>query len=117
MTQTAEALCSLKCKPCEGGVDPMTLGEAQAQLTELDGWSLDDAGKMISKEWNLGTFANCLDAIQTAGEVAESEDHHPDLLLHGYRHLKIMLTTHAISGLSENDFIVAAKIDAALATG
>ena len=70
---------------------------------------------MISRKWALKNFIEALALVNKAGEIAEEDQHHPDLHLTGYRNLRIDLTTHAIGGLSENDFILAAKLDAAAA--
>ena len=99
------------CVPCEGGVPTVHRSEAEAYLVSLPGWELDRESKRIAKKINGGTFMGVIDWINRIAELAESEQHHPDLHLTGYRHLTIELTTHAIGGLSENDFILAAKID------
>ncbi len=90
----------------------MTLEAAREQLKTLDGWEMDDAGKSIHKTWNRKNFVKALDFCNRIGSLAEAEGHHPDLHLTGYRHLRVVITTHAIGGLSINDFILAAKIDA-----
>lgn len=103
-----------KCQPCEGGVEPATADEARRQIAELDsGWQLSEDGKMISRTWRFKNFVQAMKLLNLAADLAEQDQHHPDLHLTGYRNLKIDLTTHAIDGLSENDFILAAKIDAA----
>lgn len=112
MAVTAEQLCSVTCKPCEGGVDPMTHAEAEDQLKELAGWNLVDDGKAIEKTWSLKNFVACVERTQSVCDVAEADQHHPDVYIESYNQLRIRLWTHAIGGLSENDFIVAAKIDA-----
>ena len=74
-------------------------------------WELADSGTAIVRKFNCGNFSNAVELLHRIAELAESEQHHPDLHLTGYRNLRVELTTHAIGGLSENDFIVAAKID------
>jgi 4a-hydroxytetrahydrobiopterin dehydratase len=111
MAQSTEELLQKKCKPCEGGVDPMTPAEAEEQLGTLEGWSISDDGKRIGKKWVVKNFMAAMDFFNRVASLAESEGHHPDLHLVGYRNVTIELWTHAIDGLSENDFIVAAKID------
>jgi len=106
-----DALSTQKCKPCEGGVDACTLEEANAQLEKLDGWKLIDDGKRIRKEWVVKNFMAGMTFFNQVAEVAEADGHHPDLHIAGYRNVAIELWTHAIDGLSENDFILAAKID------
>ena len=110
---SASQLTAKKCKPCEGGVEPCSVEFAKSQLDSLKDWDLSDDGHMISRRWKLKNFVQAMKLVNAAAEVAEAEQHHPDLHLTGYRNVQIDLTTHAIGGLSENDFIVAAKIDAA----
>ncbi len=100
-----------KCMPCEGGVDPCTLSEAEEQLTELEGWYLTRDRQRIRKDWKAKHFMAGMDFFSKVAEVAEQDGHHPDLHIEGYRNVSIELWTHAIGGLSENDFILAAKID------
>ncbi|WP_145249667.1 4a-hydroxytetrahydrobiopterin dehydratase [Aeoliella mucimassa] len=109
--QSADELTLKKCLPCEGGVDPCTLGEAEAQLGELSGWYLTHDGQRIRKDWCVKSFMAGMQFFNRCAELAEEDGHHPDLHLEGYRNLSVELWTHAIGGLSENDFILAAKID------
>lgn len=109
--QGTEQLVGKKCKPCEGGVEACTLNEAQRQLEQLDGWQLTHEGQRIRKQWVVKNFMSGLDFFHRVAELAETDGHHPDLHLEGYRNVAIELWTHAIGGLSENDFILAAKID------
>mgnify|MGYP003382413414 CR=1 FL=1 len=111
--QTAEQLSSRTCLPCEGGVEPCAIDHSRRQLAALHDWQLDDAGKLIWREWKLKNFVQAMKLVNAAAELAEQEQHHPDLHVTGYRHVRIELTTHAIGGLSENDFILASKIDSA----
>ena len=110
----AAPLSSRKCKPCEGGVEPLPLTAAQALLRDVPGWELVE-GNAIRKTVKCKDFLDAVALIQKIAPVAEAEDHHPDLHLTRYRKLTIELSTHAIGGLSENDFILAAKIDQILA--
>ena len=110
--QTVEQLTAKKCLPCEGGVDPYPLDVAGEQLTRLDGWYLTHNGQRIRKEWTVKHFMAAMNFFNRVAEVAEADGHHPDLHLEQYRKVAIELWTHAIGGLSENDFILAAKIDA-----
>ena len=109
--QAAEQLIGKKCKPCEGGVDPCTLPEAEQQLSQLDGWYLTHDGQRIRKDWTVKSFMAGMRLFNKVAELAEQDGHHPDVHLEGYRNVWIELWTHAIGGLSENDFILAAKID------
>src|SRR5215212_8832419 len=110
-TMKADELTARHCKPCEGGVPPLSADEVRSYLAALPDWQLDPGGKLIRRKWKFKDFAQAMDFLQRVGRVAEAEDHHPDLHLTGYRHAAVELSTHAIGGLSENDFIVAAKID------
>jgi 4a-hydroxytetrahydrobiopterin dehydratase len=109
-TQTA-GLLKKHCKPCEGGLPGLDAGQMQLLLPEVPKWRVTDDGKKIRREWKVKDFATALDFFNRIGQVAEEEGHHPDLQLVGYRNVAVELTTHALKGLSENDFILAAKID------
>jgi len=109
--QAAEQLIAKKCKPCEGGVEPCSLPQAEDQLRKLSGWYLTHDGQRIRKDWKVKNFMAGMDFFNRVADVAEQDGHHPDLHLEGYRNVSIELWTHAIGGLSENDFILAAKID------
>jgi 4a-hydroxytetrahydrobiopterin dehydratase len=110
-TQTQEQLRAKKCVPCEGGVERYSLSEAQEQLKRLTSWRITHEGERIRKDWTMKNFMAGMRFFNRVAEVAEAEGHHPDLHLEGYRKLSIEIWTHAIGGLSENDFILAAKID------
>jgi 4a-hydroxytetrahydrobiopterin dehydratase len=108
---TTTALKDRTCKPCEGEVDPLSRGQAEQLLQDLDGWELTGGDKSIRRRWKVEDFSAGIEFLRRVAEIAEAEDHHPDVHLTGYRNVTIELTTHAIDGLSENDFILAAKID------
>lgn len=110
-SQALEELRGKKCVPCEGGVEKYTLEQAKVQLERLEDWRLTDDGQRIRKDWVVQNFMAAIEFFNKVAELAEEEGHHPDLHLEGYRNMSIELWTHAIGGLSENDFIVAAKID------
>lgn len=109
--QSCDTLAKKKCLPCEGGVDPISPEQAAEQLQEFPGWSLTHEGQRIRKEWVVTSFMAGMKFFEACAEVAEADGHHPDLHLEGYRNVAVELWTHAIGGLSENDFILAAKID------
>ena len=109
--QSASELVQKKCLPCEGGVEPYSNADAVEQLKILPGWVLTHEGQRIRKDWKVKHFLAGMDFFQKCAEVAEQDAHHPDLHLEGYRNLSVEIWTHAIGGLSENDFILAAKID------
>ena len=103
------------CKPCEGGVDPLGAEEAKNMLTGLaDNWQLSEDGKSISAEFRFPDFYRTMAFINAVAWVANQQDHHPDIAF-GYNQAHVSYTTHAIGGLSENDFICAARIDALMA--
>src|SRR4051812_37682579 len=108
MGADAADLTRRRCRACESGV-PRLEGEAlRAYLGAVPRWQLSADGQHIRREWLVKDFAAGLDFFRRVGELAEGEDHHPDLHLTGYRCVAVELSTHAIGGLSENDFILAA---------
>jgi 4a-hydroxytetrahydrobiopterin dehydratase len=109
--QTTEELSHKKCVPCEGGVPKYSPAEAEAQIQKLRGWQITRGGERIRKEWTVKNFMAGIKFFNDVARISEEEQHHPDLHLEGYRKLAIEIWTHAIGGLSENDFILAAKID------
>lgn len=109
--QTADQLVAKKCVPCEGGVPAYSPEQSEQQLQKLSGWELTHDGKRIRKKWTVKNFLAGMKFFEAVAELAEREQHHPDLHLEGYRNVSIEIWTHAIGGLSENDFILAAKID------
>ena len=108
--QTADLTCK-RCVPCEGGIPGLDAAQVRDHLTAVLSWRFTDDGKRIRREWRVKDFLTALDFFRRVGEVAEAEDHHPDLHLVGYRNVAIEIWTHAVGGLTENDFILAAKID------
>ena len=111
MVQSHDALADGKCLPWEGGVPVMSVSQATVQLAELPAWRLTHDGSRIRRDWTLADFRTAIKLANAIAALAEREQHHPDLHLEGYRRLWIELSTHAIGGLSVNDFILAAKID------
>jgi 4a-hydroxytetrahydrobiopterin dehydratase len=109
--QTANELIHKKCSACEGGTAVVGPDEAKSQLESLPGWRISHTGKRIRKDWTVKNFMAGLDFFNRVGQLAESENHHPDLHLEGYRKVWIELSSHELGGLSENDFILAAKIN------
>jgi len=109
--QNADQLAAKKCVPCEGGVEPCLVDFSKQQLNNLDGWYLTHENQRIRKDWTTNNFVQALDFFNKVGVVAEEEAHHPDLHLVDYKNVSIEIWTHAIGGLSENDFVLAAKID------
>ncbi len=109
----SEELVKKRCVPCEGGVAPFDRTKAQEYLTQLSGWTLSEDGKAIRKEYKFKNFKEVIAYFNRIAEIAESENHHPDLRI-GYSRVGVELSTHAIKGISENDFILASKFDATL---
>ena len=103
-------LTDKKCVPCEGGMKPLERNEFSKYLNDVPDWTVVE-DKKIEKEFKFKTFKEALGFINKVGELAEEEGHHPDVYLHGYNKVKFTLSTHAIGGFSENDFIMAAKIN------
>jgi 4a-hydroxytetrahydrobiopterin dehydratase len=106
---TAQDLARSKCKPCEGGVSPLTPQEASELLGQLDGWQLKDG--VITKTYEFKNYYQAMAFVNAAAWISHREDHHPDMTV-GYNKCKVDYSTHAIGGLSQNDFICAAKLDA-----
>jgi 4a-hydroxytetrahydrobiopterin dehydratase len=104
-------LTQKRCKPCEGGIEPLSLTQAEELRGQLHAeWSLAEDGKSIARQWKFRNFYHTMSFVNAVAHIANAEDHHPDLEV-GYGFCKVKFTTHAISGLSENDFICAAKVD------
>ena len=106
-------LLNKKCVPCEGGILPFDISEIHKYQKKVDGWTVSKNEKKIyflEKKFTFKNFINSQDFINKVVDISEKEDHHPDISF-GWGYAKIIVTTHAIEGLSENDFILAAKID------
>jgi len=106
-------LLKKKCEPCEGGVMPFDISEIHKYQQKVDGWDITKNNKnvfFLEKEFKFKNFKDSQDFVNKVGKVSEDEGHHPDINF-GWGYVKIKVTTHAIEGLSENDFILAAKID------
>ncbi|MGA2258656.1 MAG: 4a-hydroxytetrahydrobiopterin dehydratase [Thermoguttaceae bacterium] len=110
-TQSTESFQIKKCRPCEGGVEKFSCQEAVDSLRLLTGWRISQDGLRLEKEWLVKNFKAGMDFINRVAEIAEEEGHHPEIHLTGFRHVWIEIWTHAVGGLTENDFILAAKID------
>jgi 4a-hydroxytetrahydrobiopterin dehydratase len=102
------ALAERKCVPCDGKTQPLGGKDAQGYLRSLPGWKLTD--NEIVKEYRFRTYLDGLEYAYALGKIAEEEDHHPDILVK-WKRVRVTLTTHAIKGLSDNDFIIAAKAE------
>jgi 4a-hydroxytetrahydrobiopterin dehydratase len=101
-------LATKKCKPCEGGVEPYGAEQSKDMLKKLKGWIIED-GKLV-KVYPFTNYYQTMAFVNALAWISHREDHHPDLLV-GYNKCRVEYSTHAIGGLSENDFICAAKAD------
>jgi len=102
-------LARKKCVPCEGGVAPLSDEQVRPMLKGLQGWSRD--GKAIAKTYKFRNYFETMAFVNAAAWISHREDHHPDMLV-SWGECRVSYVTHAIDGLSENDFICAAKLDA-----
>jgi 4a-hydroxytetrahydrobiopterin dehydratase len=104
-------LSNKHCKPCEGGVAPLSHDEARHYMQKLSlSWQLAADAKSINRDYAFKNFYHTMSFVNAVAHIANSEDHHPDLEV-GYNYCRIKFSTHAVGGLSENDFICAAKVD------
>ena len=102
-----------KCVPCEGGVPALDISEIHKYQKKVDGWDIvqnDKKAYLLEKKFEFKNFLDSQKFVNTVGKISEEEGHHPEITF-GWGYAKINITTHAIEGLSENDFILAAKID------
>ncbi len=104
-------LTAKRCVPCEGGVAPMDADAARDMLGQLNDWELDESGKEISRSYKFKNYYQTMAFVNALAWIAHQADHHPDLQV-GYNRVQVRFSTHSIGGLSQNDFICAAKIDA-----
>lgn len=101
------------CKPCAPGTPPLTREQATGMLTQVPGWSLNDAATELSHTFKFRNYHETLAFVNAQAWIAHREDHHPDIEV-GYNRCHVRFSTHSIKGLSENDYICAAKINALL---
>ncbi len=107
-------LSTKTCAPCDGGVPPLTKDVARSLATQIPDWTISGDGTSLHRRWAFKGFKGALAAVNVVADVANGQRHHPDIAF-GFGYMALTLTTHAIGGLSENDFIVAGRIDKALA--
>lgn len=103
-------LTAKKCTPCQGGVPPMSCDVAEKHLNEVPGWELLDNASKLKRTFKFDNFVDAMRLAQRVGELCETEGHHPDLTI-GWGYCRVEFQTHKISGLHENDFIMAAKVN------
>jgi 4a-hydroxytetrahydrobiopterin dehydratase len=107
----SEPLSARRCKPCEGGTPPLTPAAAARLLTQISsGWALSENARAIQRRFAFRDFYRTMSFVNALAHIANIEDHHPDLEV-GYNYCHVRFTTHAVKGLSENDFVCAAKVD------
>lgn len=106
-----DSLAHKKCQPCEGIGKTLARDQIEVLLQQTPGWMVSGDGKAIERAYVMKNFMAAVGAIEKIAAVAEGENHHPDIHLTGYRKLRVELSTHALGGLTENDFIVAAKLN------
>jgi 4a-hydroxytetrahydrobiopterin dehydratase len=105
-------LLNKKCVSCKDeNMKALSRADSQDYLDEVSGWTMDEDAKKISKEFKFRDFIGAINFVERVADVAEMEGHHPDIHVH-YNKVVLELSTHDVGGLSENDFIVAAKVDA-----
>ena len=107
---TNSSLSQLKCEACSGNTPKLNETEIIGNLRKINNWKVNDQQEMIFKKFKFKTFKKALNFANSVGKIAEIENHHPDISL-GWGYCLIMIHTHAINGLSINDFILASKID------
>jgi len=105
-----EDLTEKHCIPCEGDTIPLTIRQAEEYLAQAPGWELRKDAEAIAREWKFKNFKEAMAFVNSVASLAESEGHHPDIHV-SYNRVQLELSTHAIGGLSGNDFILAAKLD------
>ena len=108
--QPNNALEDRHCVPCEGGIDPLPQARVDRLLPQVPGWTLVDDGRGIARRFEFRSFHRTMGFINALAWLANRQGHHPDFTAGTY-HCTVTFTTHAISGLSENDFICAARLD------
>jgi 4a-hydroxytetrahydrobiopterin dehydratase len=109
-------LAEKTCVPCRGGVTPLAEDEARGYLAETPGWTISAGGERIERRFKYKDFASAMEFARAVGELADREGHHPDIAV-GWGYCGISFQTHKIRGLHENDFIMAAKVNALAGEG
>ena len=107
---TAAGLAAKSCVPCRGGIPPLTEPQARELLENTSDWSLEERGTRLARRFEFEDFKKAIEFVNRVAEIAEAQGHHPDFAIH-WNKVDLVLWTHKIGGLHENDFILAAKID------
>ena len=116
MVDDMEGLAGKSCVPCRGGIPPLTEAEARAFLSRTPDWSLAENGTRLQRQFEFRDFVAAMGFVNRVADIAEHEGHHPDIAIH-WNKVDLVLWTHKIGGLHENDFILAAKINRLLEEG
>jgi 4a-hydroxytetrahydrobiopterin dehydratase len=111
MTDEAASLSARRCQPCRGGTPPLAKDRAQELMQQLSGWELNEAATEISRTFRFKNYYQTMAFVNAVAWVSHQEDHHPDMEV-SYNRCRVRYSTHSVGGLSENDFICAAKLDA-----
>ncbi|MDP5306902.1 4a-hydroxytetrahydrobiopterin dehydratase [Paracoccus spongiarum] len=107
-------LADKTCEPCKGGIAPYTADQARAMMAQLDGWALSDDGTTLRRRFAFKGFAKAVEMANLAAWLGNKQGHHPDITF-GWGYCEVVFTTHEAGGLTENDFICAARLDALVA--
>jgi 4a-hydroxytetrahydrobiopterin dehydratase len=110
MVDDMEGLASKSCVPCRGGVPPLSANEAARHLAGTPAWRLEENGTRLCRRFEFRDFVGAMKFVNRVADLAEEQGHHPDIAIH-WNKVDLVLWTHKIGGLHENDFILAAKID------
>ena len=110
MVDDMEGLASKSCAPCRGGVPPLSAEEAQRMLSGADRWRLEENATRLSRRFEFRDFVEAMKFVNRVADLAEQQGHHPDIAIH-WNKVDLVLWTHKIGGLHENDFILAAKVN------
>jgi 4a-hydroxytetrahydrobiopterin dehydratase len=110
MVDREEKLASKSCAPCRGGVPPLSAEEAKQMLPGAPGWELRQDATRLERRFEFRDFVEAMKFVNRVAEIAEREGHHPDIAIH-WNKVELVLWTHKIGGLHENDFILAAKVN------
>ena len=116
MVDDMEGLSERSCVPCRGGIPPLTEPAATDLLRRTPGWSLAENGTRLQRQFEFRDFVAAMGFVNRVADIAEQEGHHPDIAIH-WNKVELVLWTHKIGGLHENDFILAAKINRLLEEG
>ncbi|MFN2386250.1 MAG: 4a-hydroxytetrahydrobiopterin dehydratase [Thermoanaerobaculia bacterium] len=103
-------LAGKTCVPCRGGIPPMTKAQAEGILASVPDWTLEQNATRLTRRFEFEDFRKAMEFVNRIADVAEQEQHHPDIAIH-WNKVDLVLWTHKIGGLHENDFILAAKVD------